>query len=498
MKTKSHSIGILLCIATALSGCNNNDDSPAVTTDGQLRNVIAGMGLTGDPSTGRNLPDIESPLAQLGMKLFFTKSLGGGQDSACVSCHHPTLGGGDDLSLSIGVEAEVPDLLGPGRRHSSAGTHFDGGPTVPRNAPTTFNMGMWDAVLFLDGRVESLGKTPGTNGAGAAIRTPDSAFGTGDPAAGDNLTEAQARFPVTSAEEMRGFVFEAGNTNAAVRSHLADRLSGANAELAVNGWLQEFRNGFSDPTGDAGQLITYANIAKAIGEYERSQVFVSNPWRDYVNGAEEAISEEAKQGALLFFRPRAEGGANCASCHSGDFFTDEKFHVLAMPQIGRGKGNGPEGNDDFGRFRETGNEADKYAFRTPSLLNVEVTGPWSHAGAYTTLEAVLRHHLNPQAAIDNYDYNQIDPGIDASDMAANTQKAMDTLAANRMAGTIDPILEDISLSDEEVDQLLAFLQTHTDPCVKSRECLARWIPDQQDYDPDGLRVYAIDQYGNDL
>jgi len=44
--------------------------------------------------------------AQLDMKLFYTKSLGGDKDSACVTCHHPMLGGGDNLSLSIGSEAE--------------------------------------------------------------------------------------------------------------------------------------------------------------------------------------------------------------------------------------------------------------------------------------------------------------------------------------------------------------------------------------------------------
>ncbi|HBC20167.1 MAG TPA: cytochrome-c peroxidase, partial [Alcanivorax sp.] len=116
-----------------------------------------------------------------GMQLFFSKGLGGDLDSACVSCHHPMLGGGDDLSLSIGVEAVQPDLLGPGRLHLSTGTHFDGGPTVPRNAPSTFNIVFYDEVLFHDGRVESLDKTAGLNGAGGGIRTPDSAFGVADP-----------------------------------------------------------------------------------------------------------------------------------------------------------------------------------------------------------------------------------------------------------------------------------------------------------------------------
>jgi cytochrome c peroxidase len=75
----------------------------------------------------------------------------------------------------------------------------------------------------------------------------------------------------------------------------------------------------------------------------------------------------------MFFSSIEDGGANCLSCHSGDFFTDEQYHVLASPQIGRGKGNdnGTLTNDDFGRARETKDDADRYKFRTPTLLNVE-------------------------------------------------------------------------------------------------------------------------------
>ncbi len=82
--------------------------------DAQLRAVVAEQGLTGDPSLGRDLPSIEDPMAQLGKKMFFTKALGGDGDSACATCHVPTLGGGDGLALSIGVGADDPDLVGPG------------------------------------------------------------------------------------------------------------------------------------------------------------------------------------------------------------------------------------------------------------------------------------------------------------------------------------------------------------------------------------------------
>ena len=141
----------LLTSTIFLVSCGDDDDdsnssetsTPLPSLDTQLQSVISDQGLSGDPSTGRQIPDINTPVAQLGKKLFFTKSLGGDTDTACVSCHHPVLGGGDDLSLSIGTGATLPDHLGPSRTHSSAAPNFDGGPTIPRNAPTTlcFMMG---------------------------------------------------------------------------------------------------------------------------------------------------------------------------------------------------------------------------------------------------------------------------------------------------------------------------------------------------------------------
>ena len=266
-KTKKRNFGsshlLILSISSAcllMTACNY--------TDGKLLSLIKAAGLTGDPAAGRTLPSINDPKAQLGKQLFFSKGLGGDNDSACVSCHHPSLGGGDNLSLSIGVSAEIPDLLGPGRFHDSAAVNYDGGPPVPRNAPTTLNIAMWDQALFHDGRIESLGKTAGANGDdGKGIVTPDSAdFTTADPDAGATLTAAQSRFPITSPEEMRGFTFQAGNTNAELRTALEEKLT-------VLDWGVHFAMAFGDAE------VTHLRIAEALGEYQRSQVFVDSPWK---------------------------------------------------------------------------------------------------------------------------------------------------------------------------------------------------------------------------
>jgi cytochrome c peroxidase len=480
-----------------VTGCQDKPTAES-SLDEQLGGIISANGLTGDPSLGRDLPEITDPIAQLGMNLFYTQALSGTGDSACVSCHHPLLGGGDAIPLSIGVDADQPELLGPGRTHPE-------GPLVPRNAPTTFNSGIWDQVMFWDGRIESLGKTPLRNGDdGYGIHTPDRMFRYPDLDAGANLVEAQSRFPTTSEDEMRGFDFgmDTGNglevrddrSRELLAAILGNYGDGAGV-LEQNDWLAHFQAAFNSDAS-AEELITYQTIAHAIGEYERSQVFVETPWKAYVEGDVAAISESAKRGALLFFTSSANGGANCSSCHTGDFFTDEQFHVLAVPQFGPGRDSGTYGDDDWGRFLETGEPADKYAFRTPTLLNVEVTGPYGHDGAYQTLEEIVRHHLNAAEMAAAYDYSQLDSSIRTTSAAGYTQNAVEQLQANRAAGIVTVM--DLDLTDEQVADLVNFLLTLTDPCVKDPACLAPWIPDESLPDPDGMRLIAVDAEGNRL
>jgi cytochrome c peroxidase len=481
-------------------------DSPVATMlDTQLSQMITQLNLNEHPQ--RDLPDISEALPQLGKKLFFTKGLGGDFDSACVTCHHPALGGADQLSLSVGVDAANPDLLGRGRVHNN------GLPEVPRNAPTVFNAGFWDRGMFHDSRVQSLNVVAGTNGANGNIRTPDSDFDTLDANAGQNIAAAQARFPVTSAEEMRGTSFESGSTNEEVRDHLAARIGdygdGA-GELGNNDWLVEFQQAFAS-NDSAENLINFNNIAHAIGEYERSMQFANHPWQSYMNGDLAAMTEQQKQGAALFFTAPQDGGAGCAACHSGELFSDEQHHVVAFPQIGPGKGDGSTGDDDFGRARETNNDDDRYHFRTASLLNLKVTAPYGHSGSFDSLERIVRHYINPQDSVQGYfrrdEHCQLDQfdNLIASghttcnnlypNAQANSQQAVDKLNQEQQAQTSR--LERIRLNGNEVDQLVSFLEALTDPCVESRDCLSDWIPTVNEA-PDNHQLNAINQNGLNL
>ncbi len=429
--------------------------------DSQLTTLIKSHGLTGTPTSDHAIPNIDSPKAQLGMKLFYSKTLGGDNTTACASCHHPMLGGGDNLSLSVGVDSKNPDIMGIHRELKKSDQA-----RVPRNAPTTFNVTFWKRVLFHDMRIERMSKT--------GITTPDVSYPAIDALAGETLVQAQARFPITSSDEMRGSYMDK-SFNQTMRRALAKRLE--------KNWLEEFRKGFDYPKGSAEDLINEQNFSEAIAEYERSQVFINTPWKAYIEGNKLALSDSAKKGALLFYTSQDKGGAGCATCHSGDFFTDELAYNTAMPQIGAGKDNGVTGSNDYGCNLVTKKEDDKFRFRTPSLINVEVTGPWGHDGAYTSLEAITRHMLSPAESAKAYDAKQLtQKNIALKDMTKNTLEAVE-------AGIHISAKPEINKND--VADLVNYMKALTDPCVKDRACLSKWIPNANDNDPDGLTLHAV-------
>ncbi|QUM76980.1 cytochrome C peroxidase [Moritella sp. 24] len=508
---QSLTLTAMLILTYSLSGCGSSNDDDSVNApsseptelDDSLQALIDQKNLDRSATANRNIPSIDSPLAVLGKKLFFSQSLGGNFDSACASCHHPTLGGADELSLPVGVEAINAQVLGLGREHNA------GIPLVPRNSPTVFNIALWDSSLFWDSRVESIGKEINQNGAVSGISTPDSGFGVVDNNAGSNLVVAQARFPVTSDDEMKTVDFENDSSNDIIRHHLAARLGdydeGA-GELSRNQWLSEFQTAFNS-NADTETLVTFENTVEAISEYERSMVFINSPWRNYLDGNITVLTEQQKQGALLFFTAPQDGGAGCSSCHSGPLLSDERHNITAFPQIGVGKGDGSHGDDDFGRERVTGDTQHRYNFRTPSLLNIAVTAPYGHTGAFDSLERILRHYNNPNRSISDYaadsEWCQLAQFENTSNctslypnVRANGQLALDKLDEERRAGTSR--LPNVNLNNDEIDQLVAFLNSLTDPCVEDRDCLAPWIANETTDNPDDQVLMGTDINGNAL
>jgi cytochrome c peroxidase len=96
-------------------------------------------------------------------------------------------------------------------------------------------------------------------------------------------------------------------------------------------------------------------------------------------------------------------------------FTDFKVHAIAVPQLvpklTNNKFDGAAANQDYGREEVTGKAADLYAFRTPSLRNVAVEAAYMHDGAFTSLAAAIRHHLDVVSSLQSY--NPVAQGLPA-------------------------------------------------------------------------------------
>lgn len=507
--------------------------------DTELRGIVKAKGLKGDAILGRLLPipTMDDPMVVLGKALFWTQALSTDREVACVTCHHPFLGFGDNLPLPVGVDAEYPDRLGPGRKRKRTDPHQipvfgNGNAPMPRNSPTLIGLAFWDQSITWDGTVYSETGTPGMSGVNGRIIAPVDT----PPVRGmfthpllprsDYLTYEEKwdkGMPVSSGHgllpaavnaAMRGKAFGAKTaptmstgTDLEVRQALAAAVGNYGSHtlpaLPKNEWQPLFRRAFNDPNGPVERLITTNKISVAIAAYERTMTFTNTPWKAYVQGNDAAISASAKRGALLFYKPIAEGGANCGSCHSGDFFTDEQYWVIAVPQFGRGKtdvNSRKNGNDDWGRAHVTGDRDDKYAYRTQMLLGIEVTPPYGHDGAFGTLKEIVQHHLNPRKSIEAFDFTKIstDGGpLNLANAAANTARALKKLEQQR-ARRKRGVLADVELTDGQVDDIVEFLKTLTDPCLKDQACLAKWIPGPTDPDPDGLRLCARDRTGREL
>lgn len=395
--------------------------------------------------------DERRPIAakvQLGKMLFHDKVLSGNQNISCATCHHALTDTGDGLSLPVG---EGGRGLGVTRDTGTGGDAIH--ERVPRNAPPVFMLGATGVSrLFHDGRVEADAEFPSGFRSPAGHHLPDGL---------DNILAVQAMFPVTSGTEMAGQPGENPLADAAalgaqnVWPLLTARLQ------AIPAYEPLFKAAFPDIS--AANDITYVHAANAIAAFEIDAWRADNsPWDTYRGGDPKALTWMQKKGEQLFF-----GKAGCAACHNGPLFSDMEFHAIAMPQVGPGKGDGPDGRDDFGRFRETQVPHDMFAFRTPPLRNVALTAPYGHSGAYDSLEAAVRHHLDPVAAVWAYHDDRrchtepVMPSRD--DLDALDCVVMDDPARVQAIADAAAQYVPVQLTDPEVEQLLSFLHALTDP-----------------------------------
>jgi cytochrome c peroxidase len=408
--------------------------------------------------------------AALGNLLFYDKILSGNRNIACATCHHALANNGDGLSLPIGEGGVGLSVA----RDTGTGADAVFG-RVPRNAPPLFNLGVEDlTALFWDGRVQVDAAAP------SGFDTP---AGDALPLGLGSLLAAQAMFPVTSPEEMAGAAGENPIADAAAAGDLAGP-DGVWAQLAqrirdIPEYVELFENAFDDVA--SADDITMVHVARAIAAFEaRDFRFTDSPFDEFLAGKSSALTTQQKRGMALF-----NGAAGCSICHSGPLQTDFDFHPTAQPQIGPGKGIGVLGQEDFGRAVVSGDPDERYYFRTPSLRNVALTAPYGHAGAFDTLEAQTRHYIDTTVSINNYDRSQAvlpsRPDLDALDfLIMDQQDVLDEIADEAAAEFLELGARPRDLSDRDITDLLAFLQSLTDPAALDLRFL---VPDRV---PSGL------------
>ncbi|MDP3533954.1 cytochrome c peroxidase [Halomonas sp. M1] len=133
-----------------------------------------------------------------------------------------------------------------------------------------------------------------------------------------------------------------------------------------------YQEKFAEAYPDDADPINADNLAKALASFQRTLNTPNSPFDRYLRGDLSAISDQAKDGMAAFVNN------GCIACHSGPALTDSRFHAIQVP-----------GSTDLGRYLATGEESDKYRFKTPTLRNVAVTYPYMNNGATETLEEAV-------------------------------------------------------------------------------------------------------------
>ena len=274
-----------------------------------------------------------------------------------------------DGALSVDGAISCATCHDPEKGFSDASPHSTGveGKTGNRNSPTVWNSA-YSTLQFWDGRSPSL--------------------------------ENQAEGPVENPVEM-------ANTLAAVEKTLS-----ADPE-----YVALFEKAYGPGR------ITYEKVGKAIASFERTVLSGNSPFDRYMFGGDKtALSEPAVRG-LKVFMDKEKG--NCVVCHTIEadhaLFTDNKFHNLGVGMNNRGE------LTDLGRFTVTNVDADRGAFKTPTLRNIAQTAPYMHDGSQKTLKEVVDFYVG----------------------GGNSNEHR------------DPEIHELKLSQQEREDLIAFMESLT-------------------------------------
>ncbi len=173
--------------------------------------------------------------------------------------------------------------------------------------------------------------------------------------------------------------------------------------------------------------VTLYKIQQALATFERGIVSTNSRFDSFVRGNKNALKDDEVVG-LHLFRTKAR----CINCHNSPLFSDNKFHNDGQTLLG-------SKFEDLGRYNFTKNLKDVGAFRTPSLRETNITGPWMHHGNFPSLRDVIEF------------YNLGNP-------VAN-QKALQSKIPDSLRVPKSAMLRKLNLTLQEQQQLEAFLRS---------------------------------------
>ncbi len=120
--------------------------------------------------------------------------------------------------------------------------------------------------------------------------------------------------------------------------------------------------------------VSYANVGKAIGAFERTLLTPSR-FDQFLAGKDAALTVKEKRGLQTFL------SIGCAGCHAGAAMGGQVFQKFQIP--------GLNNEDDQGRFAVTKDPRDKFVFKAYSLRNISRTAPYYHTGSEWDLSKVV-------------------------------------------------------------------------------------------------------------
>jgi cytochrome c peroxidase len=452
----------------------------------------------------------------LGRLVFFDKGLGLHQDNSCAGCHSPGNGFGDSQPIAIGVDNN--NIVGANRA----------GPRNQRRTPSVINTAFYPKLMWNGRFASISGNPFDNSLGFEFPPPEESIFGEGSVyhIYAKHLLVAQAHIPFTELPEMAGFTSadekitvsfsrfsgltisnnnkDSKNKNATplvIRSENNKKIQVPNAVCAdpdfnvfndghgfpvppidpainssnfrirdkvlelING-NSEYRKLFGTIYNEVknGAPVNFIMVGEVIAEFEFSLVFAKAPIDKFAMGNKNAMTDEEKRGAIIFFTK-----GKCVSCHavtgnSNQMFSDFNSHNAGVPQIhplfGVGTGDVPfselacpnktsTGTLDYGLEEFTGKSSDRYKFRSSPLRNLKVQAAFFHNGSFRNLNDALKFHLNPSNEIETYNPYNYGVPQDLKYKKSDMPNVMETL---------DPVLKQgISLTGNEFDDLLVFL-----------------------------------------